>query len=130
VFVGLCSSANSAAGKANRWLAKKRSLMELLGFAVLLFVIFLIASWIVRPDEKISKLEIAKLEAKEGDVLLLRIKDEKPPMEKIEEIKYEIEKLLNNKIKCFVLGNVDVNIITLSGTTKLQETGGAASDGE
>lgn len=104
---------NRQAANANRWLAKKRSLMELLGFAVLIFVCFIIVSWAMRPDEKITKWEISKLEVKEGDVLLLRIKGEKVPMAELEKVKHETEKLFDNKIKClFVLGDVDVSVIT------------------
>jgi len=67
--------------------------MELFGFAALIFVIFVMVSWAMRPHEKISKWEISKLEVKEGDVLLLRIKGEKVPMVELEKVKHETEKL-------------------------------------
>lgn len=100
--------------------------MELIGFAVLFFVCFVIVSWAMRPDEKITKWEISKLEVKEGDVLLLRIKGEKVPMVELEKVKHETEKLFDNKIKClFVLGDVEVSVITPANNACTGQVAGA-----
>lgn len=77
------------------------------------------AAW--EPNEKISKLEISKLEIKEGDILLVRVKDTETPLAILEDIKNELYKIFENRV-VFLLGDIEVSVVTLESLKKKRPT--------